>query len=465
MAGILGGLRGILGRFGSRASQEAVGTFAGFGLSSAVEPLSRSTRQSMNRNQPNETLPPPTVAQLTRRKQHTAAELGADTDLDLDSEARNTGFDSKRTAAFLALTRRFPDLELIFEARRRGAIGEEEFRDRVERLGFEGEDVDLLDELLRVLPGLDDVIRFAVREAFDEGVVERFGLDENTPERLAEEAAKRGLDEEDAQFFWRAHWQPPSANQGFEMFHRRKRNPDGSLSTEPLISEDDLRTILRIADFVPGFREELIGIAFSPLTRVDVRRFHREGLMEEGELTRRYRDLGFGPEDAVNMTRFTVAFNSSDERNLTRALIQQAFLLGQLTATETVEELRGIGFSEERAELIVEQIRLAEEEDLKDQEIRVVRSRLINGDLDPGRAEILLDEAGVSGERRDQLVASWERQRDANVDRLPRGTLGRLYREGVIEEDTYREELTALRVPERQQEWLVTLNTPGAPGE
>ena len=82
----------------------------------------------------------------------------------------------------------------------------------------------------------------------------------------------------------------PSIGQGFEMLHRR------------VIEDADLDLLLRALDVMPFWREKLKDISYNPLTRVDVRRMHRIGVLEEEGVFNAYLDVGYNEENAQLMT-------------------------------------------------------------------------------------------------------------------------------------------------------------------
>ena len=86
----------------------------------------------------------------------------------------------------------------------------------------------------------------------------------------------------------------------FEMLHRR------------IIDEPKLRQLMAAQDIIPGWRDELIAISYRPYTRVDIRRMHDVGVLDEDEVYEAYQDIGYNDEKARTLTDFTIALNSDD---------------------------------------------------------------------------------------------------------------------------------------------------------
>ncbi|KKL75309.1 hypothetical protein LCGC14_2056170, partial [marine sediment metagenome] len=200
------------------------------------------------------------------------------------------------------LSRPRPGLGELQSLVNRVEISETEAAEALVARGFLPSDATNLIALRRVLPSASEVIRFAVREALDEGIVSRFGLDDDFPEAAVALAERVGLQREDLKFNWRAHWELPSITQAFEMLHR------------DVIQPDDLQLLLRTQDVMPFWRDKLTAIAFATFTRVDIRRFFRQGVFEIEDVVRRYQDIGYTLADAQLQADFVLA--EDDDRNL-----------------------------------------------------------------------------------------------------------------------------------------------------
>ena len=196
----------------------------------------------------------------------------------------------------------------------------------------------------------------AVREVFTPDIRERFELDEGFPAQFQETAKQQGVSEEWAKNYWAAHWVLPSVTQGFAMLHRK------------VITLDDLDLLLRAQDVMPFWRERITQVAFHPLTRVDLRRMHKLGLLDSDQLHVRYEALGFDEENAALMVKFTEAFNEEEPpevalelEGLTRGTILGMFDDGVLSEGETNAALLDLGISEAATGLFITQRKLESE--------------------------------------------------------------------------------------------------------
>lgn len=201
-----------------------------------------------------------------------------------------------RGADFEALVRAAyhpPSAEELLALWNRGEASESEVDGALELAGVAPEWRDAFKALRDYLPPVSDQVRFAVREVFSPDIRSRYRLDEDFPAEFAAEARKLGLSDEWARAYWAAHWELPSIEQGYRMFHRR------------IMSREDLETLLRTKDVMPYWRDKLIDNAYLVPGRIDLRRMFRFGTIDRARLVDGYLDLGYNPETAELLAQFT----------------------------------------------------------------------------------------------------------------------------------------------------------------
>lgn len=274
---------------------------------------------------------------------------------DVELEGFRHGLNGKQIRHVLDITRLKPGTMDIIDYWRRELIAPEESIRRLRDLGWSDTNIDLIQQAAFPPPGVQDLIRMAVREVFTPEIAEQFGQFEGIPPLFIEWSRKIGLSEEWARNFWAAHWALPSVQQGFEMLHRN------------VIEPEDLERLFVALDVMPFWRKPLLDISFRPYTRVDVRRMFALGVLERPGVKRAYLDLGFNEEKAENMTEFTVRWVESTrkvekekERDLTKADIIGLFNDGLLEALVARQHLEDMGFDESEADLLISREELQE---------------------------------------------------------------------------------------------------------
>lgn len=187
--------------------------------------------------------------------------------------------------------------ETLLELSRRKLLSENELEKYLRMHRFNTHFINLLRELRWYLPSASDWIRFAVRDALSEEVVRKYGYDEGIREiweQYGKEIEKSGLKFDTFKLYWRSHWNLPSPSMAYAMFQRG------------IIDRTDLETLLKIADYPKYWREKLIKLSYNPITRVDIRRMYEIGtITSDTELKKRYMAVGYSPEDAELMVKWT----------------------------------------------------------------------------------------------------------------------------------------------------------------
>lgn len=209
------------------------------------------------------------------------------------------------------------------------------------KLGIHPAYFDLYKELAHPIPPVQDIITMAVREAFSPEIASRFGQYEDLPTEFVEWVGKKGLSKEWAERYWAAHWGLPSPQQGFEMLHRG------------IIGKDDLQLLMRALDIMPFWRDKMIQMSYSPLTRIDVRRMYQLGVLTEGEVYKSYQDIGYNEDNSRRMTEFTVKSIRQSLSHFTPSDIVRAYTNRFIDAGEASNLLRQIGIKEAEISYIV----------------------------------------------------------------------------------------------------------------
>lgn len=267
---------------------------------------------------------------------------------DYFDNARLAGITDERAALVLEANRALPTPGQIQMSFLRGEIDIDKHDELLRSYGFTDENILVIKSLYQIIPPPNDLIRMAVREAFTPEIAEKFGQYQDYPKAFTDWAEKQGINKEWAERYWAAHWDLPSPQMGFDMLHRG------------IIDSDEVKLLLRALDVMPYWRERLIQLSYNPITRVDVRRMYRLGVLSREQVVERYKQLGYKPEDAELLTQFTERYEggTSEEddiqiRYLTRSVYEKAFNRGIITRDELKERLIGMGFMDEDAELLV----------------------------------------------------------------------------------------------------------------
>ena len=264
----------------------------------------------------------------------------------------------------------------VWLAHWRGAIPAARLRAYGMGLGYvNDEDWRAVSEAALQLPGPSDLVRFAVREVWDEETVRRLGYDEEFPapfnawmrywgqdwgRELALPDGTRIPNVPWPKAYWRAHWQTMSPEQSYRAFQllrpdRIQRYREISPDVTPFTAAD-LAANLKIADYPKPVRAWLQAIAYTPLDLRAVRALFQAGLRDRAWLIAQMRDRGLVTEDATafadledyRKTQKDRAAVEAIERSLVRGTFRsviEAYQEGLTTAEAARTGLRDLGLS------------------------------------------------------------------------------------------------------------------------
>jgi gas vesicle protein len=259
------------------------------------------------------------------------------------------GVTKERAQVNFETNRPLPTPGSIQEAFLRGEINENLHDSYMAHYGYSDKDINLIKSLYHLIPPPSDLIRMAVREAFSPDIAVKFGQYEDYPQAFTDWAAKQGIDKDWAERYWASHWDLPSPSMGFEMLHRG------------IIDDNELKLLLRALDVMPYWRERLIQLSYNPITRVDLRRMYKMGVLDEDDVYRGYLDIGYSPDNAQRLTEFTKRYSAPEDvneqdqfRELARSTYSQAYKKKIIAREEYTAYLTTMGYHPDDINLLVQ---------------------------------------------------------------------------------------------------------------
>lgn len=327
----------------------------------------------------------------------------------------------------------------------REVLPESKFDAELGKRGYKEDEIAKLKELQQVIPGLGDIIRMAVREAFTPEVVRRFELHAELPSEMVSWAKKQGLSEEWARAYWAAHWELPSLTMGFEMLHRGE------------VTEEEMKLLIRTHDVSPFWRDKLLAISYSPYTRVDVRRMHAAGVLDEKGVYRNYRDLGYDHEKATKMTEFTVAYNRQTERDLTRTDVLNGLKIGYFGQEEARALIVSLGYDENEADYYISKTLYDLWQAEIEERVKFLKQQYVRSLISQTDVYSELGRLNLPAEQVNRYIRTWDIERGAKTRLLTSAKLEQLRKAEIIDDGQFREEMSGLGYKQQYVKWLLEL--------
>ena len=429
------------------------GAMGGLGLANMFPPLTRWGQYGLNRLWRNEIVDISEAIEAYYR--------GYITREDLNYELGSRGLNEKRVDWLIGLRQQvFGAVENII-LWRRGEITDDDLKDRLLRIGIPDNQRDLWVKFTETRPSVQDIITFAVREVYTPEIAEKFGQFEGYEDvaSVAESDLKAaGILPDTLKKYWGAHWQLPSVQMGYEMLHRG------------IITQDDLMMLLRAADVMPFWRQKLIDISYQPLTRVDVRRMHKLGVIDDAGLLKAYKDIGYNDENAQKLADFTKLYNSNPEtseetktdrdrqswKDLTKADIIGGYQDGLFNLEESREALFNLGYSEEESDFLLSRADYDTEKDSVNKLIAAYHTAYIGNTMTHNDITEKLMALNLTGKRIENLFNVWDIEKSVRTQKPTKAEILSFLRQKIIDRETAISELLGMGYPQRYVDWYMS---------
>lgn len=363
--------------------------------------------------------------------QRDALDLDAEFPAAFAADAETIGISRDLAGKHWAAHWDLPSFEQAVEMLHRGIIDQGTFNGLLRALDYAPTWRDRLRRMSERIPPISDMIRFAVREAYDDQQAAALGLDADFPAEFATEAALHGMNRERAEQYWRAHWRMPSAQQGYRMLHRG------------LITEPQLEALLRALDYPSVWRDRLRDIAYLVPGRVDLRRMFAAGVVDRAYVLAGYQRLGYTAADAEILTDFAVSSAAGGEgaKQNTASEMLLEYETGFITEAQLREGLGALGYAGPALEREVN-VSYA-------RAVRTERARLVTAlhrlyvarRMTEAQARERLASAGYADDATERIMPLWNAERDAAAPTLTAAQVRAAWRKGQYTEAEALDEL------------------------
>ncbi len=351
------------------------------------------------------------------------------------NECMKSGLTPEYAYAYLFTRQQLLPPGIIQEAVNRQFIDEQTGYYKLLQLGYTPEDAWTLLQLRWWFPPVGDIIRFGVREVFRDDIVRLYRTDEDFPEEIIPVCLQAGLNPEYMKWYWRAHWELPSVQMGYEMLHRG------------VITREELETLMRTQDIMPYWRDKLIQISYNPYTRVDVRRMYQAGVLTEEEVFRAYLDLGYDEEHAAKLTEWTIRTQMEDEKDLTKQELVAIYQSGAVDENWLYWALRDLGYSDYAAWWIVTLAIYRKNHEFVEQVKKIARNRFVNHIFNEQDVWAILSKAGLNPDEIYRLIDIWTLERQSNVEMPTKTDILNWYRYNIVGRHQAKDWLVRLGYP------------------
>lgn len=328
----------------------------------------------------------------------------------------------------------------------RGVLTEDAANNRMAEMGFTETRIAELKKIWERIPSLADIIHYLAKEAFEPDMIETFGLMSEYPGEAEKWAAMHGLDAKWVQAEWVSHWRDLGINFMLTALHRG------------ITDWDTVEKYMRLIEIPPKLREIVRDTAYHPYTRVDVRRMHKTGILDDAQLLQSYMDLGFDLEKATSMADFTIKYNMGEEQTAIKKFITEGYRRGSMTWDEALRELMDVGYNERMALSFLWAARYEEILEQQDIEVENIKLRYQSNQIDRREAKQLLDNMNLPATQTDNYLLKWEKGVQSEYKFPSKTDLDKFLKADIIREVQYKSEMVRLGYNDTYISWYLELH-------
>lgn len=327
----------------------------------------------------------------------------------------------------------------------RGVLTDDQMYMRMRELGYTDTRTKEIIQGWPIIPGPSDLFHLVAREAFEPDAIELMGLGDEFPQAQVEWLQKQGISEEWAKKYWYAHWDQPSIQAGYEMLHRE------------VIGLEALNMLFKTVEIPPFWRDKLIKIAYQPYTRVDVRRMHDMGVLDDEALIKSYKDLGYDEEHALKMAQFTVRYNRQGDKELSMSQVLKGYKENLIDKEDAKDLLIQLEYTEAQADYFIVFEDYKEAKEYQDDIITNIKERYQNNLIDDFDAQSRLNALNLPAKQVSLLMDRWQIQRFEDRKLPSKTDLDKFLKNKIINKDIYRLEMHKLGYPTGYITWYEKL--------
>lgn len=373
----------------------------------------------------------------------------------LRDKAAKNGISEAELRILLNQAKEEPPRDIMISAHRRNFITDEQWTNYLDDQRITREYHETYDKVLHEIPGPSDLTRIADKRVWGLNTLPKYGQYAELPDEYIKQMSYWGFDEQYTKWLWAAHWQLPSPNQIFEMAHRG------------LLEPGDKETYLGLTDWLPYFRDKLFDITFNVLTRVDVRRLYKQGLLSDSELHQQHLKMGYTEDDARKLDAYTKQTQLPEDETDYTALekrvknaVEKGYSTGRIDRNEAISMLDYLGQSPQLSE---QELNILDfeasinnieptQKSLQAGTVSVVRTAYKKGNLSRQDAEAYLMASGYGQKEADQELYFLDLDNTVRLKSMAQDTAQKLFAAYEIDDVEFHNRLNALGFSAREVE-------------
>lgn len=342
--------------------------------------------------------------------------------------------------------RSIPSINDLISLSRRGMLNDATFESLARRAGITSkEDLQLFWEASRWVASPSDAVNWMLKDVEDEQIQGRFRLKEEFERKYTKHVKEvfdaNGISERDAEYIWRAHWRNMSPTTLYQMLHRLRSDKSGStrigdkdVSWKDIATNaDDVFEALGQADYPPYWRDRLMAISYSMMTRVDIRRAFETNQLSPDEMVSQLRDRGYTIDDAKRLYNF---YREAHIQLSMRRPAANAWVKVGYDSELCKQQLQDQGMREDEWPEVFRRLQTRRKALVQTNCLAAIHKAYDMRLIEDSEAVARMISVGINLASANDLINDWRCQRSANHKNISVGAIKDLIQTGIIASPT-----------------------------
>lgn len=309
---------------------------------------------------------------------------------------RKYGYDETQVHnMYNASLRMLPDeyLRLLYY---RKILTSDEVEKEMMRTGVNKSRAQKMIDAWEIIPSIQDMLTMIAKEAFEPELIAKYTLDHEFPIEQRDWLEKQGLSDYWQRKYWYAHWDYPPFTKVLEMLYRG------------YLTEKEVYDYYKVVEIPPYWRDLLTKVSYKVYTRVDLRRLHAFGLIDDNELVSNYKAQGYDQEHAEKMALFTKKYNQTGSKGISKAEILKFYKIGVINQQDTIIYLEELGYTDIETKYLITSIDLQIEKEYVDEVIDSTKDLYINNFINTGEVFSRLNNVNITARKINVYIDQWD---------------------------------------------------------
>lgn len=340
------------------------------------------------------------------------------------SNLEKHGFIKSQIDTKLKLAMRVPQLQESIFFTWFGLITDEEFKKQAFSQGYDASLAENIKEISQWIPSPVEALINARHGAFNQSMIDKWGLHNLLPPEFVPEMQKKGLSKDTALQYWAGHWSPLSNAQATKLFQRSQ------------ITESELKEIYHLNGLAQGAWDMEKEAYYRVPEYFVIEAMVANKPLSLDQIHKLVSDTGYRPDDTQLIAEAFHAKELASENNKLQNSIENQLKKGAISQSQAEQALSNIGLTNNQISMVMQRIEADIEIQSIEELLKVIRHDYVEKFITEEEAVRQMLSEGFPSKEVDYFINLWRNERKMYRKRLTEAQVGKLFKDGKMSLNT-----------------------------